>query len=100
MALSREEILHLAALARIHVSDEEIVQLGERLESVLGYVNRLSAIDTTDVPDRENFLDVSVLRADEAVPSVGEDLERLVTLFPDKLGQLLRVPGVFEKPKS
>ena len=100
MALSHDELKHLANLARLQLAEQEMDPLGDTLERILGYVGRLSGVDTSGVSEIEIATSAAMLRVDEAHPSSGEDLERLIGLFPDKLGQLMRVPGVFEKPKG
>lgn len=100
MALSHDELKHLANLARLQLSEQEMDQLGGTLERILGYVGRLSHVDTSGVSEIEMATNALTLRVDEAHPSSDEDVERFIALFPDKLGQLMRVPGVFEKPKG
>ena len=100
MALTHEELGHLAQLSRLQTTESEMDQMGETLEHILEYIGHLSKVNTTEVSEIETMNHASVLRMDEARPARGEDLERLIRLFPDKLGQYLRVPGVFEKPKG
>jgi aspartyl-tRNA(Asn)/glutamyl-tRNA(Gln) amidotransferase subunit C len=100
MAISSDELRHLADLARIAVSEGEMTTLGADLEKILGYVGRLSKIDTTGVPETENGPEVSVLDVDIAAPVEACVLEALVENFPDRVGNALRVPAVFEHPKQ
>lgn len=100
MTLSREEVIHLAELARIELTPEEIDQFREQIQAILGYVDRLASIDTSSVSHVESEIVQDGLAKDIANPS-SEDLQRaLVQAFPEKLGPLLRVPGVFEHPKK
>lgn len=99
MALTRDEIQRLAELSRLDLSEEEMQRMEETIDPVLAYVGRLSKIDTTGVPETEG--DQRVRLRNDVVDGSPED-ERTVILsnFPDKVGGLLRVPGVFEKPKG
>lgn len=99
MALSREEILRLADLSRLSLSEEEIQRMSDTIDPVLTYVSRLSEVDTSGIPETEGDA-VNQLRVDIAQGSA--DGERLAILanFPDRMGDALRVPGVFEKPKG
>ena len=49
MQLSKEEITHVAKLARLELSEEEIEKYGEQLSGVLSYIDQLREVDTTGV---------------------------------------------------
>jgi aspartyl-tRNA(Asn)/glutamyl-tRNA(Gln) amidotransferase subunit C len=100
MTLSREEVLHLAELARIELSDEEVERFRTEIQAILGYVERLAAIDTSTVEALSAPADQDGLAKDVVVLFASQDREALIRAFPDRLGQLLRVPGVFEHPKK
>lgn len=100
MILSQEEIFHLAELARIEISPEEASQFREQSQAILGYVERLAAIDTSSVSHLEFRAAEGVLAQDVAVSAPLEQREAFIKAFPDHLGPLLRVPGVFEHPKK
>ena len=99
MRLTREDILHLADLARLALSEDEIKRAESELGSVLGYVQRLAAVNTDDIeaytsPKREEW------RADVALPCDDMIRDGLIQNFPDKQGALLKTPGVFAHPKG
>lgn len=100
MTLSREEVFHLAELARIELRPEEADRFCEQMQAILAYVERLATIDTSSVSYSELNLNEVVLAADIAFPISPVEREALIQAFPDHLGQLLRVPGVFEHPKK
>lgn len=101
MALSREDVKRLAELSRLALTDEEMERMEQTLDPVLEYVGRLAKIDTSGVPEAEGWSDVlPPLRADEARPASKETRTAILSNFPDKAGDALRVPGVFEKPKG
>ena len=58
MPLEEEDVRKLALLARLELSDEEIAAIGPQLESILGFVDQLSELDTTDVEPMTTALDV------------------------------------------
>ncbi len=99
MALTREEIVRLADLSRLSLTEAEMKRMEDTIDRVLTYVGRLSEIDTTGIPETEGDLEVR-LRTD--VVQATPELERtaIISNFPDKVGNSLRVPGVFEKPKG
>ncbi len=101
MALSREEVVRLADLSRLTLSDKERERMERTLDPVLGYVGRLSKIDTAGIPETEEEpVPVAGLRPDEAVVTTAEERRAILSNFPDKAGDLLRVQGVFENPKG
>ncbi|MCK9360964.1 Asp-tRNA(Asn)/Glu-tRNA(Gln) amidotransferase subunit GatC [Patescibacteria group bacterium] len=101
MALTREDVLQLAALSRLSLSEEELKKMESTLDPILEYVGRLSKIDTKDVPETEAApVPSGELRLDVPTP-VEESFRRAVLKnFPDHQADLLRVPGVFENPKG
>ncbi|NND98631.1 MAG: Asp-tRNA(Asn)/Glu-tRNA(Gln) amidotransferase subunit GatC [Pirellulaceae bacterium] len=74
MALTQDEVRKLALLARLELSDEEVVTLAPQIESILGFVAQLSELDTDDVEPMTTALDVdNRWRADEPVASLSND---------------------------
>ncbi len=97
--MSREEVLRLAQLGRLHLEDAEIERLQDELGSILGYVDRLSKVDVEGVePFAMPALDA--WRPDVPMPAAAEVRERILSQFPKRRGDLLQTPGVFERPKG
>lgn len=99
MPLSIDDVRRLAELARISFSEDELMRFKTELDHILSFVDRLAKVDTRDVPEmsgtaREQF------RPDEASAADDVTRELILSNFPDRLGDLLRVPAVFEKPKG
>lgn len=92
--MTKEEILHLADLARIKINDEEVVKFQGEIESILNYVSQVNKIvaDTTleKVPGPVH----NVFREDEVTNEPGSHTEKLVEAFPDRKGNLLRVQKI------
>lgn len=66
MSISEEQVRHVALLARLKLTDEEISRLGEDLNSILGHIDTIQQLDLTDVPPTAHALDmVNETRADE-----------------------------------
>ena len=100
MAMSSKEILRLGELARLELTEDEITRQSEDLEKILGYVGRLADIDTAGVPETAEGALTSQPREDAATRTDVETREFIITDFPDRIGDALRVPAVFEKPKG
>jgi len=74
MKLSREEVLHIARLARVALTDAEITRMSEQLSVLLEHFEVLQKVDTANVPPTAQSIDLqSVMRADEVLPSLPPD---------------------------
>lgn len=63
---SSEDVLKLARLARLHLSDEEVSQFQKEIEAILGYVEQLQEIDLNDLPATNQVTGLeNVMRIDE-----------------------------------
>lgn len=100
MALTREEVERLADLARLALTEEELANAEQELGRVLEYVGRLSDVDTSGIPETEPGQERATWRKDVAIPCDDYGRELIVSGFPERLGDLLKVPAVFENPKG
>ncbi len=75
MAITRDNVLHVAKLARLELSESEIDRMQRDLDGILEYVNQLSELDTSDVPATTQVAVVAApFRADAVVPSLPHEL--------------------------
>jgi aspartyl-tRNA(Asn)/glutamyl-tRNA(Gln) amidotransferase subunit C len=71
MKLDRAMVEHIAELAKLQLTDEEIERYAEQLSEILAYAERLQALDTDDIPPTASVLPLrNVLRPDEVTPSL------------------------------
>jgi aspartyl-tRNA(Asn)/glutamyl-tRNA(Gln) amidotransferase subunit C len=69
--LSREEVLHIALLARLGVTDEDVSRLSEQLSDILENFEILQQVDTSDIPPTSQSIDLKNVTADDkVVPSL------------------------------
>jgi aspartyl-tRNA(Asn)/glutamyl-tRNA(Gln) amidotransferase subunit C len=95
MALTLEQVEHIAVLARLELSDEEKVRYTEQLSAILEYADRLQALDTEGIAPTASVLPArSVLRDDESQP--GLDLDTLLSNAPKTESDQFKVPPVLE----
>ncbi len=95
MAISREEVLHVARLARLELGEDEIEAYTRQLSRILEHINKLRALDTEGVPPTSHVLGLeNVLRKDEA--RQGLSREAALSNAPDAAGGLFRVPKIKE----
>lgn len=74
MALSPDEVRHVARLARLALSDDEVAALAPQLSEILGYAEQVSEVAAEHVePTTHPFAPTDVLRADEPRPSLPRD---------------------------
>jgi aspartyl-tRNA(Asn)/glutamyl-tRNA(Gln) amidotransferase subunit C len=101
MAITREDVLHVAALAELELSEEEITRLTAQLGDILAAVGKVSELDLSDVPPTSHPLSVvNVFRPDEPQPSL--PLEDVFANAPERDGDHFRVPptGVAEESSA
>ena len=73
--IDREQVLHVARLARLELTDDEVVRMSEELSKILTHVEKLSALDLDDVPPTSHVVEVAnALREDEVRPSLPRDV--------------------------
>jgi aspartyl-tRNA(Asn)/glutamyl-tRNA(Gln) amidotransferase subunit C len=91
MAISRDEVLHVARLARLALSDEEIERLTSELDKILDAVGVVAELDLADVPPTSHPLDlVNVWAVD--VPHESLPIEDVLANAPDADEGAFRVP--------
>jgi aspartyl-tRNA(Asn)/glutamyl-tRNA(Gln) amidotransferase subunit C len=74
LAITRDEVLHVARLARLALTDEEVERLGAQLSAILEAVGKVSELDLSDVEPTSHPLDLSnVWAEDEPRPSLPPD---------------------------
>ena len=74
MAITREQVLHVARLARLALSDEEMERFQEQLSAILEAVGKVSELDLEGVEPTSHPLDVvNVFDEDEPRPSLSRD---------------------------
>ncbi|HWQ22643.1 MAG TPA: Asp-tRNA(Asn)/Glu-tRNA(Gln) amidotransferase subunit GatC [Gaiellaceae bacterium] len=92
MAISREDVLHVARLARLALSEEEVERLTRELQQILEAVSAVSELELGDVPPTSHPLDlVNVWAEDE--PHEPLPLEDVLANAPAVEDGLFRVPA-------
>lgn len=95
MAINRQDVLTIAKLARLTLTEDEINMFQEQLSDVLDYAAQLQQVDTTDVPPTASALPLNnVLRGDAVALSL--DNEDALANAPDPAGRSFRVKAVLD----
>jgi aspartyl-tRNA(Asn)/glutamyl-tRNA(Gln) amidotransferase subunit C len=95
MKLTREEVLHIARLARVALTEEEMTRMSEQLSNLLEHFEVLQKVDTEGVPPTAQSVTLqSVMRGDVVAPSLppGDVLANA----PRREGDCFRVRAVLE----
>ncbi|HEY6583957.1 MAG TPA: Asp-tRNA(Asn)/Glu-tRNA(Gln) amidotransferase subunit GatC [Gaiellaceae bacterium] len=91
MAITREEVLHVAKLARLELSDDEVERFTEQLSAILEAVDKVAELDLSGVEPTAHPLDlVNVWADDEPQPSL--PVEEALANAPDRDGNFFKVP--------
>jgi aspartyl-tRNA(Asn)/glutamyl-tRNA(Gln) amidotransferase subunit C len=92
VAISRDEVLHVARLARLELTEEELERFAEQLSAILEAVGKVSELDLTDVEPTAHPLElVNVWAEDEPRPCLG--VEEALANAPDREDDAFRVPA-------
>jgi aspartyl-tRNA(Asn)/glutamyl-tRNA(Gln) amidotransferase subunit C len=90
--LDRDTVLHVARLARLELSDDEVERMASELSKVLDHIEKISELDLEGVPPTSHVVDVvNVLRADEPRPSL--PVEVVLSEAPDPVDGGFGVPS-------
>jgi len=96
MSLTLAEVEHVAKLARLRLSAEELEQMQSQLSNILDYINMLSEVDVQDVPATAQVTDLlNVMRPDDVRPSLPR--EDVLANAPDQQDGMFRVKALFEE---
>jgi aspartyl-tRNA(Asn)/glutamyl-tRNA(Gln) amidotransferase subunit C len=89
--ITRDEVLHVARLARLELSDDEVSKFQEQLSDILEAVSKVSELDLSDVPPTAHPLEIQNAW-DEDVPHECLPLDDVFANAPDRDGDYFRVP--------
>lgn len=94
--LTTDQVAHVARLARLDLTVEETEGFRKDLSSIVGYIERLRQVDTSQVPATLGVQPhVNVLRRDEARPSLGPD--GVLANAPQRENDAFQIPRILEE---
>lgn len=94
-AISRKEVEHVANLARLQLTEEEVERYTKDLNAILAFAAKLNELDTSDVVPTSHATDVkNVMREDVNRPSLAREIA--LKNAPDHEDGQFKVPAVFE----
>ena len=93
--ISREEVQHVARLARLHLTDEEAERMREQLDAILAYIDKLRELPVDEVEPTAHAVPlVNVMRDDAPVDCLPQ--EATLANAPDRADEFFRVPRIIE----
>jgi aspartyl-tRNA(Asn)/glutamyl-tRNA(Gln) amidotransferase subunit C len=93
IALSEDEVDHIAHLARLELSSEEKTQFSRDLSGILNYVTQLRELDTSEIEATFTVIPLrNVFREDRAEPSISPD--EALSNAPEREGDYFRMPRI------
>ena len=95
MAVSLDEVRYIAKLARLHFTEEEERKMAEQMSQILGYMEKLNELDTTNIPPMSHVLDLTNVHRKDVVQQRITREEGLSNA-PDADSVFFRVPKVIE----
>lgn len=96
MAITRDEVRHIALLARIRLSEEELDRFTGHLDQILAYAQKINALDTSQVPPTSHVVPLSnVMREGDRV-GTPLDVSEALANAPETSGPFFKVPRVTE----
>ncbi len=93
--ITKKDVEYIAGLARVHLKDDELEKLQTNLQSILGYVEKLSTLDITNVEPTSHALPLhNVFRNDIVKPSLNQ--KDALKIAPQQHDGAFKVPQVIE----
>ncbi len=97
MSVTREEVKHIASLARLRIEEEEIESFTGQFNEILNYIDKLNQLDTENIEPLSHPVEISKSeREDLIIPSI--DREQALKNAPSQDGTFFGVPKVIKSP--
>ena len=99
MAITANEVKHVASLAKLEFTDEELQKFTGQMDEIINMVEQLGEVDTTVVPVTSTVTEeVNVMREDVAVK--GTDRTLLMKNVPEEKDGLIKVPAIIDESEE
>lgn len=95
MKISLSKVAHIAKLARLHLSEEEMEKFSFQLSSILSYMEKLNELDTSDIEPTSHVIPLkNIFREDTVIPSLSP--EDALKNAPERAENFFVVPRIIE----
>lgn len=92
--LTRDDVLKLARLSRLHLSNDEIEQFQKEIEAILGYVEQLQTVDVKNLKPTNQVTGLENVMREDKIIDYGSTPEALLKNAPSRQGNLIKVRRV------
>ncbi len=92
--ISRDDVLHLAQLSSLALADDEVDGLMKDISNIIGYVQQLQDLDTSNVEPTYQVTDLENVWRNDEIDDYGIDREALLALAPESQNGQIKVPKV------
>lgn len=97
MSLTRAQVAHIAELAKLALSDQELERMARQLSDILDYAERLNALDTSAIPPTASVIpNQNVMRPDLVTPSLSREQVLANAPDTDDKREFIRVRAILE----
>ena len=94
--ISRDDVVHVARLARLALTDADLETMREQLNAILSHIDALRGVDTAGIePTSHAVPQFNVVRDDDPRPCLS--VEEMLANAPDRAGDFFRVPRIIEE---
>lgn len=93
-SVTKDDVLHLAQLSSLQLTDDEVDALQVELTDILGYVTQLGELDTSDVEPTYQVTELVNVMREDVVKKSDADRDVLLKLAPDRHDNQIKVPKV------
>lgn len=98
MALTRQQVKHIAELAKLQLSDDETTRMTQQLSAILDYAARLQELDTEAIPPTASVVPLqNVMRDDVVAPSLPRDEALANAPDQDDKHEFFRVKAILKE---
>ncbi len=94
MSITKEDVLHLAELSRLSISEEEIEPLMKDLDSIVSYISQLNELDTEGVEPTYQCFDMQNVWREDEIQEMEAKREDLLALAAETEDNQVKVPKV------
>ena len=96
--ITKKEVKHIAELARLGLTEEEIEKMQEEFSSILGYFEKLKEVNIKGIePTSHSILVENVTREDQARERAPKTVESIMKLAPEKERNYIKVKAILKK---
>lgn len=96
MAITKDNVKYVSTLARIEMSENELVNFTNQLDQILEYMKKLNELNTDNIQPTSHILDINNVTRKDELTDESLDNDKALEMAPDKENKFFKVPKVIE----